>query len=221
MIVDKNVDNKLIEAGVKFLPVVGDDYRLGISFDDQGKLVFGTEESPGKKVLVLGESHYSDEELPEEEMHSFTREVLKLFLEAEERQNWMRTFVKFERALANCITDKEDSKKIWNHLMFYNYLQNMIQGPRLAGTTEEYERSVKPFLEVLKSYRPDYIIVWGKRLFENLSESSMGDKYVQDKGVAGCFYSIDGYEGKVIPVNHPSVGFAWDYWHGFIVDSFK
>lgn len=52
---DKNKkDKELQEAGVKFLPFVGDNYEDGISFDKDGKLVLA-EECPGKKVLVLGE----------------------------------------------------------------------------------------------------------------------------------------------------------------------
>ncbi len=46
-----------------FQPFVGKDYASGGVF--------------GKRIMVLGESHYCDE--------------------GTERQNWMRTFVKFER----------------------------------------------------------------------------------------------------------------------------
>lgn len=64
---DKNKkDKELQEAGVKFLPFVGEDYDQGISFDEEGKLVL---EGQGKKVLVLGESHYCDEELSDENFH--------------------------------------------------------------------------------------------------------------------------------------------------------
>ena len=51
MIKDDKIDKELQEAGVKFLPFVGDEYWNGISFDKDGNLVLGTEENPGKKVL--------------------------------------------------------------------------------------------------------------------------------------------------------------------------
>lgn len=122
MIKDEKIDKELQGKGVKFLPFVGDSYEHGISFDEEGNLVLGTEAKPGKKVLVLGESHYCDEELSDEELSSFTREVLDCYLNSEERYSWMRTFLKFEHALSNA-DPNIDSESIWNHLMFYNYLQ--------------------------------------------------------------------------------------------------
>lgn len=83
-------------------------------------------------MLVLGESHYCDEDLSDEELSSFTRDVLKCYLSSEERYGWMRTFVKFEHALANADANI-DSNSIWSRLMFYNYLQRTLQGPRMAG----------------------------------------------------------------------------------------
>ncbi len=148
---DKNKkDKELQEAGVKFLPFVGDNYEDGISFDKDGKLVLA-EECPGKKVLVLGESHYCDEDLSDEELSSFTREVLDCYLKSEERYSWMRTFLKFEHALSNA-DPNFDSESIWNHLMFYNYLQFPLRGPRMAGDSRRYEDATTPFFAILKTY---------------------------------------------------------------------
>lgn len=163
MIKNEQIDKELQKAGVKFLPFVGDQYSYGISFNDNGELVLGTEAKPGKKVLVLGESHYCDEDLSDEELSSFTREVLDCYLKSEERYSWMRTFLKFERALSNADTNI-DSKSIWNHLMFYNYLQCPLRGLRMAGDSRRYEDATTPFFAILKKYKPDYIIVWGRRL---------------------------------------------------------
>ena len=116
MIKNEQIDKELQKAGVKFLPFVGDQYEDGISFKDNGELVLGTKKNPGKKVLVLGESHYCDEDLSDEELLSFTRDVLDSYLNSEERCSWKRTFLKFERALSNADTNI-DSKSIWNHLI--------------------------------------------------------------------------------------------------------
>ena len=74
--IEKN-DFFLKEAGVKFLPFVGDNYENGISFDEEGRLVLGTAEKPGKKVLIINQCHYCDEDLTDEEMSSFTRNVFE------------------------------------------------------------------------------------------------------------------------------------------------
>lgn len=221
MIKDDKIDKELQEAGVKFLPFVGDEYWNGISFDKDGNLVLGTEENPGKKVLVLGESHYCDEELSDEELSSFTREVLDCYLKSEERYSWMRTFLKFERALSNA-DPNFDSESIWNHLMFYNYLQFPLRGPRMAGDSRRYEDATTPFFAILKKYQPNYIIVWGRRLFANLPyDNGVEGEYMPSIDMNSWSYQMDGHMIKVLPIYHPSVDFSWEYWHEIIVEFFK
>lgn len=222
MIKDEQIDKELQGKGVKFLPFVGENYEHGISFDKDGNLVLGTKENPGKKVLVLGESHYCDEELSDEELSSFTREVLDCYLNSEERYRWMSTFVKFERALSNTVTNVEDSKSIWNHLIFYNYLQLLLRGARIAGDSEDYEEAKTPFFAILKQYQPDYIIVWGRRLFDNLPyENGVEGKCMPIININSWSYKIGDKMIKVLPIYHPSVGFSWDYWHKIIVVFFS
>lgn len=206
----KDEDKELQGAGVKFLPFVGEKYEDGISFDKDGKLVL---EGQGKKVLVLGESHYCDEDLSDEKLSSFTRDVLGRYLGSEERDSWMRTFVKFERALANADT-KIDSESIWNHLMFYNYLQRPLRGTRMASE-KNYEEAKNPFFAILEKYKPDYIIVWGRRLFAKLPNEK--GEYMSCNDMNLWSYNIEGKMIKVLPIYHPSVGFSWDYWHKVIV----
>lgn len=221
MIKNEQIDKELQKAGVKCLPFVGDQYSYGISFNDNGELVLGTEAKPGKKVLVLGESHYCDEDLSDEELSSFTREVLDCYLKSEERYSWMRTFLKFERALSNADTNI-DSKSIWNHLMFYNYLQCPLRGLRMAGDSRRYEDATTPFFAILKKYKPDYIIVWGRRLFVNLpSENVQEGEYMPSIEINIWSYQIDGHTIMVLPVVHPSGGFLWGYWHEVIVELLK
>lgn len=218
---DKNKkDKELQEAGVKFLPFVGDNYEDGISFDKDGKLVLA-EECPGKKVLVLGESHYCDEDLSDEELSSFTREVLDCYLKSEERYSWMRTFLKFEHALSNA-DPNFDSESIWNHLMFYNYLQFPLRGPRMAGDSRRYEDATIPFFAILKTYQPDCVIVWGRRLLVNLPhEHREKGKFMPSIDMNFWRYKIGGKTIKVLPIYHPSVDFSWKYWHEVIVEFFK
>ena len=221
--IEKN-DSFLKEAGVKFLPFVGDNYENGISFDEKGNLMLGTSEKTLKKVLVLGESHYCDEDLTDEEMSSFTRDVLEWYLDARKCGNttlWMNTFLKFERALANEITEAKDSASIWDHLMFYNYLQVPLKGARMSGNQEEYGNASKPFFKLLEVYSPDYVIVWGNRLYERLPTYNGNQGSVLSCGMETREYNIDGKRIKVLPVCHPAADYSWDYWHEIIVDFFN
>ena len=68
------------------------------------------------------------------ECMNFTQQVLDDYLnENKERQNWMRTFLKFERSLVGEETDLTMRQKIWNSVVFFNYLQVAMGGPREAG----------------------------------------------------------------------------------------
>ncbi len=80
--------------------------------------------------MVLGESHYCDEECVDcgnrcrhRECMNFTQNVLQTYLDKDsEYENWMNTFRKFERSLVGHETAREESKKIWNSVVLYNYL---------------------------------------------------------------------------------------------------
>lgn len=71
--------------------------------------------------------------------------------------------------------------------------------------------------EVIEKYQPEYIIVWGKRLWNNLPNVGWqdGDDIVVDgyPVATGAYLLSNGKLVKVMAVNHPSVGYSWDYWY--------
>lgn len=84
---------------VFFQPFVGKDYTTGGIF--------------GKRIMVLGESHYCDEGCTDcgsvanhRECMAFTNGVVGDYLnEQKPRERWMSTFLKFERSLVGHETD--------------------------------------------------------------------------------------------------------------------
>lgn len=97
-----------------FKPFVGSAYTSGGIF--------------GKRVMILGESHYCEEGCADcgnarvhPECCGFTNGVVSDYLnESLERQRWMATYLKFERSLVGHETDWAERKKIWNSVVFYN-----------------------------------------------------------------------------------------------------
>lgn len=131
----------------------------------------------GKRIMVLGESHYCDRmdecrvcgDMSKCRKLDFTTDVVRDYLNPNvKRDSWMKTYRKFERSLVNHNTTPEESVKIWNALLFYNYLQVAVSGPRKAGSREAYRAAVEPFFSVLDQYQPDLVVVWGNRLWNNL-----------------------------------------------------
>ena len=217
------LDQKLWDGGVRFLPWIGKDYDKGLSYDKDGKLILGTDENPGKKILVLGESHYIEDYDPDVDIRHFTRDVIFNYVDLDAPfQRWMNTFTKFIRALYGEEYDRAQSAGLFNHLAFYNYLQVPISGPRMAGSNDDYEQAQEPFFNLLeeKMIEPDVVIIWGNRLWKYLPDSHGFDwykEYTQDDDThRSGKYVVNGKDVVLIPIYHPSVGFSYEYWNKVI-----
>ncbi len=206
-------------SSINFKPWIGKNYETGL-FD-------------GKKILVLGESHYCINErgesgrcgqscskrLMDGRCENQTIEVI----EEIKNQDWRsRTFSNFERSVFGKIPSQEERELLWDSVIFYNYLQYAQSGPTrpLEQTTDAYKESELAFKELLETYMPDYIIAWGMRLYDIApnwgGESSLID--MQDNGCANVWtYSINGKKIPTLFIYHPAYGgFSWSAWHPFI-----
>ena len=159
------------ENHIHFLPWVGKKYNEGIG---------------GKKILVLGESHYCAK--PEDDTPFVTRKVIENLLDpATEHESYKNTYTKFERALAGKVLDWQEKVDLWNSVIFYNFVQRPMSGPRISPEPGDFKDSYAAFFEVLEA-----------------------DGTCQETWI----YTLSG--GKrvlVLPILHPSSGFSWDFWH--------
>jgi hypothetical protein len=227
----RNDMSKDILENVFFLPYVGNKYESGLRLKEDGTIEAGTEENKGLKVMVLGESHYCGDECAECGLAStckqnlcrkFTQDVITYYLNylegKEEFEPWMNTFTKFGKALTG---KDERSKKIWDSVMFYNYVQRAINTARTSPISEDFKNSQKAFFEVLEAYKPDIIICWGKRLYNNLPNNGKQGEDIETEYefIETWIYELKNSpkETIVIPIYHPSVGFDWSYWHKVII----
>ncbi len=209
---------------VKFHPWVGDKYEYGIKgFDENGIIVYGTKEDPGKKILIVGESHYCAKK--EDAIPSITINTIGDLIDPNsEWEPYKNTYTKFIKSFTGYTDDLEfeDKKKAWEHLSFYNYVQEAMIGPRVSPTFGDFKNSEEAFWEVLNELKPDLIIIWGARLYNNLPQ---GGKQLEDLEVYVdknlyrseiWSYDIDiDNNTKCIPVlyvNHPSSGYITTFW---------
>lgn len=199
---------------VFFQPWKGSDYESGGIF--------------GKKILVLGEAHLCDEctncGSPEntEKCADFTSSNCIEILLSGKTDFWTGTFRKFERSLVNHETNLVESRKIWNSLSFYNYVQKAMDTSRKSPEYVDFLDSEDAFFEVIDELLPDLIIVWGvTRMYDLLPG---GDRWRE-----GTPFKIDGYtvkngyyrlsngnNARVLWVYHPSAAYSWDWWHKVI-----
>lgn len=201
-----------------FTPYKGKDYESGGIF--------------GKRIMILGESHYCDEGCMDcgiarlhPECADFTKKVVADYLnENAPRGGWKNTFLKFERSLVGHVTDWPERRRIWQSVMFYNYLQVSMGGPQQAGTQQQYEEAGKAFYKVIDKYRPEYIITWGRRLLGKLPDDdrwhAIGGIVAGEYGGGFGSYSLSGSgRSLILWVNHPSSGYSWEGWLG-VIDKF-
>ena len=209
---------ELEKEGVKYLPWIGDKYEDGIYYNEKGELRYGN--GKGKKVLVLGESFYWDDE-DDGSAKMFVPELIEDFINPQsEFLPYKRTFIKFERAMAGRELNKEESKEFWEHVMFYNYVQEPLQGTRMSPTEEQYANSRDALFSLLNVMAPDYFIVWGMRLYNNLPQEGVQGFDIEETGDSyeTWIYEVEAKRFPFMAIYHPSTGFDWFYWHKLIVE---
>lgn len=199
---------------VKFKPWVGENYENGIH--------------KGKKLMILGESHYCAN--PETEAtEDITIKVIEDLLDPfSEHEGYKNTYTKFAKAVVGEKQFSDETKKeFWQHVIFYNYVQTAISGARVSPTTEQFRNSEQAFFEIISQYQPDLIIVWGKRLYNNLPQqgSQLPDLQISQGIYAGessevWSYTIGGKTIALLPITHPSASMFELQYHKDLIYQF-
>jgi hypothetical protein len=208
------------QSSIFFSPWEGNHYNYGIAgFDSNGHIIYGTESSPGKKVLILGDSHYCSK--PDEAIPELTRNIIKDYIDpATAFEYYKNTYTKFGRSLAGYAIDKLETIQLWEHVVFYNYVQEPLSQPRQSPTSQQFANAETAFWEVVNRYNPDYIIVWGARLYKSLPQKGRQGKDLEvDNGWSETWI----FDPRIIvmPIIHPSSPqFSWEYTHRFIAAMF-
>lgn len=169
----------------------------------------------GKKVMVLGESHYCAS-LSDATKDITNRVFLCLFDRNMEHEGWMNTYTKFASALSGQKEDRFSGKAVWDEVLFYNFVQTPLSRTRTEPTKEMKVASEGAFMEILEKFRPDAVLVWSKsRLYDHLPNS--GKQGPNVAGIETWIYRLaDGHEIRVLPVQHPASGFSYNEWHPII-----
>lgn len=162
---------------IVFDPWIGSRYELENHF--------------GRRVLVLGESHYGG---VSETRPTFTKEIIKR-LGQDERCAF---FTKVSKVLLDFDADTyiSDSQRsdIWEDVAFYNYIPGFVsEEARVRPNSEQWESAQIPFKQVIDTIKPQFILVLGKELGAQIPEVEP---------------SI-----QVCVIQHPSTGFSYEEWN--------
>ena len=105
-----------------------------------------------------------------EECFSQTEDVMSDFVFFYSGSRYEQTFLCFERAVLGKELTQKEREDFWQSIVFYNYLQFCQEGPRKPVKQEYWNISELAFKEILEEYLPDYIIIWGNRLYDGLPD---------------------------------------------------
>ncbi|NVN94043.1 MAG: hypothetical protein HXX18_02040 [Bacteroidetes bacterium] len=196
-----------------FNPRVGEDY------ENKG--------FNGIKLLILGESHYCDDKRIKCEIcgiqsnndcSNFTKGVLNRYFNYKKgkvkHEDWMRTFTRFTNVLLGNQVDNKTLIEFWDSVIFYNYVQSSTDGPRTSPTNLQFIESQAAFISILEENKPDLILVWGKRLWENLPNiGRWGDEDILDNANGHFYYyKVNNNEIPAYRIYHPSTSyFNYEY----------
>ena len=187
---------------VNFLPFVGKNYTKGIC---------------GKRVMVLGQSHYCDTK--EEAVPEITNNVIQWYTDdSVEFEGWMNTYTKFIRALSGEAIARAESAAWWDKVLFYNYVQVPMSAARIKPMRQDFASSEVAFFEVLEQYQPNRVLVWSKAdLYDELPRKGYQcDDLVLKNGDAietWAYELSNGKQVQLLPITHPAAGFTPEYWH--------
>lgn len=129
------------------------------------------------KVLVLGESHYLNENDlinyldKNTKSEAITNNVLNDYIEYKKTglsfSRWMNTFTKFSNVISGRELNSKETVDFWESCAFYNYVQVPTPGTRISPSKVDFSLSMEAFKEVINQYKPNIIIFWGYRLWNN------------------------------------------------------
>ena len=134
---------------VRFRPWIGNKYEAGNRF--------------GKRVLVLGESHYGDWVDANED---FTTFIMRRYGMPVGGGAFFAKVVKvlLQMDVTDGLTAK-DRAETWQHVAFYNYVQELVgDEARQRPTNAMWIEAERPFLEVVDALRPHVILALGNEL---------------------------------------------------------
>ncbi len=173
------------------------------------------------RLLVLGESHYSDHHELGSYEPGMTLDVVARYRTGE-RERWMRTFDNLAAAIAGSskrLIGREGVNSIWEQIAFYNYVPVVAaSGSRTPPSEAHFALGAPPFEILLENLRPHAILVCGYRLWARFIPRHASD-YTDNVWKPSTPFALIG-EQKIpaLRMAHPSTGYSPSFWTPHITE---
>ncbi|MEP6908259.1 MAG: hypothetical protein ABI858_09805 [Pseudoxanthomonas sp.] len=185
-------------SAVYFIPSVGPEYESGLV--------------DGKRVLLLGESHYASDPAAPASGRRCTRDV---FDDYQTCDLWPgnRFFGKLQRiATRNTNPTAQESNLAWERIAFANFVQEFVgDGPRQRPTRDQWKTGQPALTEIVRRLRPHAVLVLGRATWNHITDGQASDEApIQMPGRPERSIWLMPYEGgyaKSTWIYHPSTGY--------------
>lgn len=148
---------------VKLLPWVGEKY-----FEAK------------QRVLILGVKVHSSD--PGSVGQDVATELVDYYLKYHDDSEYLDGyFDTFDRTIDIIRDDDETREEAWRRLVFYNFTQEPLLRNAEFPDEEQIEYGLKALEEIIKIYRPDKILIMGKKLNDTIAQK-IGER-AQDFGL--------------------------------------
>ena len=170
----------------------------------------------GRRVLVLGESHYQwNENQPIDNWPTLTIECVEELLAGEYTDRfWTNIAVAFLDPPPHHIPSLAEKGEFWHSVAFYNYIQQCVGfGPYPNPTPRMWNESLPAFQYLLNTLQPELVIVLGRPNWWNIQRLGGSRRSAYRRGTiyggrGGCQHA-----GGCLPcVWHQTSVCAWSVW---------
>jgi len=180
----------------------------GLTFQPWVPDAYFESNNPYGKLLILGESHYTNPDWTREKLSTFTIDVIEDFIDESNNLVFYRNFGKS--------FNQDDPTEIWNYVAFSNAIQVGLANSHAQPTSKQIA-TIEPALWLLiENLKPQKMIVCSKRMWGNWLPDDDGRctyvkeiKYGNKKSNVWKYEHSDGF-CYAIGINHPSRGVAKD-----------
>lgn len=115
----------------------------------------------GVRVLALGESHYAEPGLAHP---NFTTEVVRECVFEGRAAFFTKVAKLLTGGCAGEYLSNEALQETWSRIVFYNFVQQMLPGPRVRPTEAMWLDAQRIFPDLAQQLQPQLIVVMGKDL---------------------------------------------------------
>ena len=146
------------------VPWIGVNYNNGFTgYDENGIIMRGTKNNPGKKVLLLNLSLFCIESL-----ECSSDIFIKEYVSDTSGETFALTLRNFQRAFSGGYYSLKGAKIFWDHVACYSYF-GVVSDPlyRIQNSHKNSQYYLE-YAKILEKYSPDIVIVNGVHLTNHI-----------------------------------------------------